>query len=233
MLEKVKLIEVKGERKLSELIKEIKKCLCCEKESEQVVVLSTNTFGGSADLDLRPPEMKRSTMPYWVQICPHCQNVARDIEKAKNFDKGILKQEEYIKCNNIKFPDDLSKKFYRYYLISLSIGDVNAAFNGIRNSAWACDDMGSIESAKKCRKLAIDLLSKLIKITNDVKIKESMLGVKADMLRRMEKFDDLIFEYSNLNFNEERIKKIIEFEIEKAREKDSSTYTINEAIKEI
>lgn len=37
------------------------KCAVCGKESEQITLASTNTFG-SPDLDLRPPEMKRSTM---------------------------------------------------------------------------------------------------------------------------------------------------------------------------
>ena len=204
---------------MSNLIREIKKCSCCERESEQVIVLSTNTFGGSPDLDLRPPEMKRSTMPYWVQMCPHCQYVADDIEKAQYFDKNILEQEEYKKCGNIKFPNELSKMFYRYYLIALSKEDTKSAFSGIRNAAWACDDMNNKECAKICREIAIDLLTKLVEVEENIKIKESLLTVKADMLRRIERFDELIFEYSNLNFNEDIIRKVIAFEIEKAREK--------------
>jgi len=221
----------KGGEKMSNLIREIKKCSCCEKESEQIIVASTNTFGGSPDLDLRPPEMKRGTMPYWVQMCPHCQYVAVDIEKAQSFDKGILEQEEYKKCGNMKLPDELSKMFYRYYLIALSRGDVSSAFNGIRNAAWACDDMSSEECARTCRELGIGLLNNLIEVEENPKIKESMLSVKADMLRRIERFDELMFEYSNLAINEEIIQKIISFEIERARVKDSSTYTIKDAIK--
>ena len=82
-----------------------------------------------------------------------------------------------------------------------------------------------------CRELGIGLLNRLIEAEENIKIKESMLSVKADMLRRIERFDELIFEYSNLVFNEEIMQKIISFEIERARAKDSSTYTIKDAIK--
>ena len=91
--------------------------------------------------------------------------------------------------------------------------------------------MSSEECAKTCRELGIGLLNNLIEVEENPKIKESMLSVKADMLRRIEKFDELIFEYSNLAINEEIIQKIISFEIERARVKDSSTYTIKDAIK--
>ena len=91
--------------------------------------------------------------------------------------------------------------------------------------------MSSEECAKTCRELGIGLLNNLIEVEENPKIKESMLSVKADMLRRIEKFDELIFEYSNLAINEEIIQKIISFEIERAMVKDSSTYTIKDAIK--
>ena len=74
-------------------------------------------------------------------------------------------------------------------------------------------------------------MRRLIEVEENIKIKESMLSVKADMLRRIERYDELIFEYSNLAINEEIMQKIISFEIERARAKDSSTYTIRDAIK--
>lgn len=40
------------------------KCAVCGAKSRYNVIASTNTFGGGPDLDLRPPEMERSTMPY-------------------------------------------------------------------------------------------------------------------------------------------------------------------------
>ena len=42
-------------------------CAICGGRSKQTVVASTNARG-SPDLDLRPPEMQRSTMPYWVWL---------------------------------------------------------------------------------------------------------------------------------------------------------------------
>src|SRR5690349_6640199 len=53
-------------------------CSFCHTPSEQNLIGSTNSFG-APDLDTRPPEMMRSTMPLWVQECPHCGYVAKDL----------------------------------------------------------------------------------------------------------------------------------------------------------
>jgi len=44
-------------------------CFVCGNTSEHTVIGSTNAFG-SPDLDLRPPEMQRSTITHRVQRCP-------------------------------------------------------------------------------------------------------------------------------------------------------------------
>ena len=57
---------------------------------------STSTWG-YPDLDLRPAEMKRSSMFAWLQECPHCGFVARDIEQTHvKVAPDFLKSEEYL-----------------------------------------------------------------------------------------------------------------------------------------
>ena len=54
------------------IIKDIEtECSVCGETTEQPVLMSTNSWG-YPDLDLRPPEMQRSTMHVWIQECPHC-----------------------------------------------------------------------------------------------------------------------------------------------------------------
>ena len=65
---------------MSRIISITKKCVLCDREYEYRELASTNAFG-ACDLDLRPPEMKRSTMPLWVEECPFCGYISSDVSK--------------------------------------------------------------------------------------------------------------------------------------------------------
>ena len=43
--------------------------------------------------------------------------VSHNIEKELGLSPDFLKTDEYLTCDNIEFKSDLSKKFYREYLI--------------------------------------------------------------------------------------------------------------------
>ena len=61
-----------------------KECVICGAQGEFGWILSTNKFG-LPDLDLRPPEMYRSTINLWIQRCHGCGFCAPDISE-----KGVL-----------------------------------------------------------------------------------------------------------------------------------------------
>ena len=94
------------------------KCSVCAKSSPQPVLTSTNSFG-YPDLDLRPPEMQRSTMGTWIHECPHCGYVAGSLEEESDISEDFLKGDEYLTCEGLDFKSDLSKLFFRSYLISM------------------------------------------------------------------------------------------------------------------
>lgn len=71
------------ENTMTTLASTSKKCLVCGTVSQFSALQSTNSFGYS-DLDFRPAEMKRSTMPYWIQECPCCGYVSSDIVRTKS-----------------------------------------------------------------------------------------------------------------------------------------------------
>src|SRR5689334_17370242 len=67
-------------------------CSVCGTSSRQEVLTSTNCIG-SPDLDLRPPQMKRSTMDRWLHECPNCGFVSGDLTKAEQGIHEILSTE--------------------------------------------------------------------------------------------------------------------------------------------
>lgn len=147
----------------------IKTCILCMKESEQVELLSTNSFGYS-DLDFRPSFMARDTMFAWLDVCPHCGYVANDIfnlshiEMVKGIDvmQDIVSSEAYRKCDHINFLSDKAENFYRHHLILLKANDVEAAVEALKSAAWVCDDKNDEENAIVCRKKAIRLIDMIV-----------------------------------------------------------------------
>ena len=64
-------------------------CAVCGATHRYRILTSTNAFG-SPDLDLRPPQMKRGTMPLWVQECPSCGYTAEDVSDPTQIPREYL-----------------------------------------------------------------------------------------------------------------------------------------------
>ena len=52
--------------------------------------------------------------------------------------------------------------------------------------------------------------------------------MKADLLRRSGEFDQVIEEYNDLSLDDSHLNKIIRFQVEKARQKDSKCYSLDD-----
>ena len=201
-------------------------------------MMSTNA-SGSCDLDLRPPEMQRSTMNLWVQECPECGYVSSNISDKSEMDSemlnSILKSEEYFSCNGINFKSDLAKRFYRYYLIQIHEKNVRKAMFALLHAAWSCDDENDNDNARICREKAIPLAVKMVgaKLYDS----ENINIIRADMMRRAGQFEELISEYESVKMkgnvmnDPEILNKVLRFQIERAREHDDKCYTVSEALK--
>ena len=201
------------------------KCSVCGKKSAQNIITSTNSFG-SPDLDLRPPEMKRSTMPLWIHECPTCGYVAEDLSDRTAASEPWLAREPYVTCDGIPFASELAKRFYRRYLIAVLDTDTDAAYAAARNAAWASDDVGDEKSATLCRNLAAKELARLI----EERPKRCELRVcLCDILRRAGRFDEAIAVAREAKTSEEILKKILAFEIARAEEHSTACYTVADA----
>lgn len=208
---------------MSEEIMCDRKCSICGKTSQQPVLLSSNQLGPQ-DLDTRPPEMLRNTMRTWVLECPHCGYVAEKLEYKLKINKDYLETMEYKTCDGIEFKSKLSKIFYKKYLIEKKKNKDKPAFFAILQCAWTCDDAEDLKNSKYTRQIAIKLADKIIE--SDKNKNHNFLVIKADLLRRIGDFDQLIEEYENLKLENELLDKIIRFQVQKAHEHDNKCYTL-------
>ncbi len=205
-----------------------KNCAVCGKESEYPVIASTNAFG-ACDLDLRPPEMRRSTMHTWVQECTWCGYVSEDITKlpAGVNDAKVISDTlctyDYIATEGKRFSSDLAIRFYRHYMLKKQQQSIRGAFNSLVYAAWACDDAKDKANAVYCRELALEYLDILIAENQGDK---NLIVQKADLLRRSGHFDAVVKEYTGKALGSELLDKIIAFQIEKAKLGDDACYTV-------
>ena len=198
-----------------------KRCSVCGKTSMQPVLSSTNSWG-YPDLDLRPAPMKRDTMNTWLMECPHCKYVAIRLENELEVSPNLLKSDEYMTCDGHDFKSDLSKRFYRHYLISKAKKDYRSMFFSLLHCAWTCDDADD-RLAVEIRKKAADSID-LFEADGDEK--DNLKIMKADLLRRSLQFDRVADEFNDFRSDDDLLNSIIRFQIERAIMKDSACYTV-------
>lgn len=213
-----------------------KKCVLCGQISTLPYLTSTNAFG-SCDLDFRPPEMQRSTMPYWVEECSYCGYVAEDISAPVPFPKYVVQlitSESYANCDGIEFKSDLAKAFYRQYFLAMEKGDKQDAMTAIHHAAWVCDDdPDEEENAKKCRELALEIwpVYSARYMDNEDEDEEREDLIRADLLRRAGLFDDVISDYTGKHYTADKVHdSIIQYQVELATKHDAACHTVEEAI---
>lgn len=198
------------------------KCPVCGRDVDQNFIMSTNAFG-YADLDLRPPEMQRSTMYIMTSMCD-CGNVFFGPEITGN--KELVESKSYQSCDGIDF-SRRGMMYYRLYLISKDQIDIEGEFFNLLRCAWACDD-DEDENSVTVRKMAIEVLDEIMEFEEERD--DNHILLKADLLRRSRQFDKLIEEFKDIKFEDETYQKIMDFQLEKANEEDDSCYTVGDAI---
>ncbi len=210
-------------------------CSICGTVHEERLLSSYSNFK-RPDLDYRPSEMGRSTMSHWVQTCPECGLVAPSVEQNRKISRDYLDSEEYKTCRGRKFKSWLAEKLFKYYLISNQEGYVDECMDSALHTAWACDDADDKENADYCRELVLPETEWLIENMDEDDehegnlLKKAFL-VRADVLRRLGRYDQLIEEYKDVFFEgaDDRLKnQAVAFQLRKAREKDSGCYTFDD-----
>ncbi|MBQ6098554.1 MAG: hypothetical protein IJL02_01665 [Methanobrevibacter sp.] len=171
--------------------------------------------------------MQRSTMFAWLQECPHCGYVASKLENELEVPADLLKTDEYLTCEGNDFKSELSKRFYRHYMISKAEKDYGSEFLSLLHCAWTCDNSDD-ELAVKMRKMALPPLDKIVPQSDEEK--NSLLLIKVDLLRRSLQFNNVISEFKDVILEDKIQNDIITFQIELALKKDSDCHTIREVV---
>ena len=208
------------------------KCGNCGHASEQIVVMSTNAFG-APDLDTRPPEMARSTLPFYVQCCPSCGYCARDLyDTLASGVEDVLHSSEYEDLLKLCDLPLLAREFLCLSLIYAHMSKFNGAGWACLRSAWVCDDHQDVEGAVGSRLRALAFFDRAAEeglryMTNA--LEEDVLRI--DLLRRAEQFDAALELCQRVQESAPAglIGEIVAFQRHLITQRDTAAHTIEEA----
>ncbi len=207
-------------------------CSICGEKSTHTSIGSTNSFG-SPDLDIRPPEMQRSTIYYSIQRCTSCSYCSSDISKCDENSETLVKSSKYQSIvEDISFPRVASSFLAKSYENEINKQYVDAAWNVI-HAAWICDDEQNNEAAKNCRKKAVTIIDKANSQSNKIADQAGASElITIDLMRRSGMFEAALelAELTKKDDIENIIIQIIEFEITLIQLKDTESHTISEAL---
>lgn len=211
-----------------------KQCAVCHSSCSIMVLGSTSSFG-APDLDLRPAEMARSTIGYWVQRCHRCGYCAEDVEAGTPTLLWTIDGFEYQKqLRNPDYPE-LANEFLCQAQLEQFQGNLQEAIWSIIHAAWACDDAGQETQAVACRLRAAEQLVTFFlnpEITQDDA--EGLLAVQVDLLRRAGHFEaaqTLLAERME-SVRDETIREVLEFQGTLIAKMDLKIHTLDE-VKEL
>jgi hypothetical protein len=215
------------------IYKETKECVICGAQGEFMWIASTNQFG-MPDLDLRPAEMFRSTICWWIQRCPGCGFCAPDISKkgvAINTVKRIIQQDDYrLQLNDSAFPV-LANSFLCHSITQEKMVQYHAAAVSCMHAAWSCDDAGMKAASIICRQRAIKMIDKARSAGQlFVKDADTEIAIEIDLLRRSGQFHKaLLFceEYISHNPASEII-SVVRFQKSLIERQDDGCHSLDE-----
>lgn len=215
-------------------------CPLCQHEHEETVVMSTNTVGGAPDLDGRPGEMMRSTIVYGVCVCPACgyahppSHRFEDDQSVPGSEKirEFIATDDYRKQLHASDSPDLANAFLCRALIKVKLGELGDAVWSAMNAAWACDDHGTAEAARRCRHRAIALWKRAdgegARIFDEKGFKYLLL---MDLYRRTSQFDEAAHVYRRVIDSglPDRVRELLHDEIEWIDREDTAAHSLDEA----
>jgi hypothetical protein len=136
------------------------------------------------DLDLRPGEPVRSTMPRWLQQCPGCGYCAPDITRAHPAAAEAVRAAPFRALLADTGIPPLARRFLAYALVLEETGAMHASAEATLQAAWVADDLDRPDLARPWRLDAVALWRGGPPLDA-----EQTVGV-VDALRRAEAWDD-------------------------------------------
>jgi hypothetical protein len=207
-------------------------CAVCGLVSEQTSLASTSAFG-SPDLDSRPPELKRSTMDYWLERCPHCGYCASTISRSTGTERSLVESPTYqAQRANPAYPP-LANAFLCRSMVEEAVDELTEAAWSAIHAAWVCDDAGQAEAASACRRRALRLREAGADggpgLAQDA---ETDAAIAADLLRRIGDYESVrgLVSGTLASSTNETIRQILQFQALLASRRDSGCYKLENAV---
>lgn len=202
-------------------------CNICGRMNE-VTILAMASSHGTADLDFRPPEVRRSAMPLWVHKCDYCRNVFSTSDPMPDYKEKYIDSKEYVNCGGIANLPELGKRFVKLALIYQHCKEYKKAGDAFLCAAWACDDEKMDVTAIICRKRALTCYNEVdASQISKRELPELKLRI-VDLLRRAGMFEEAVVFAKRLKFSKEQNIRIQQFQIAKAKAGDKSCYRLED-----
>lgn len=202
------------------------RCCCCGKKSRHTVLLSSNSFGGSTDLDQRPPGMYGLTVESWLQECPFCGYVAWDIAHGDDNARYFTSTPQFSAASLDPEPDPAVRRFLVRAAFEAYHGDRRSAFLYTLHAAWVADDRKQTGEARALRLKAAEHLAGVHIASIDTRLR------LLDALRRASSWraaEALITELAAEEL-EYPFAEIVCFHRDKIAARDDRRYTIQQAL---
>ncbi len=103
----------------------------------------------SPDLDLRPGEPARATLPDWMQTCASCGAVAFDLATLAPAAQPLVGSEAWRAMAHVGAAETVP--FRRWAALCRAMGDAVTAVEATLMAAWAADDAAAVLEAAQLR----------------------------------------------------------------------------------
>jgi hypothetical protein len=131
------------------------------------------------DLDMRPGEPARSTLPDWVQTCRSCTAAAPDLQALPASAKPVVESDAYRALTTSGLEETLP--FRRWAMICRDTGDIANEAEALLQATWAADDAAAMTDAAELR-------HRVVRLWGDPVDEETAMR-QLDVLRRSGAFD--------------------------------------------
>lgn len=178
------------------------------------------------DLDLRPGEPVRSTMPRWLQQCPGCGYCAPDITRAHPAAAEAVRAAPFRALMADSSIPPLARRFLAWALVLEETGALHAAAESTLHAAWVADDLDRPELARSWRLDAVALWRGGPPLDPEQTVRV------VDALRRAEAWDDAGATAEGLARQEpsENVAQVIMLERRLIEAQDAGRHTIASAV---
>jgi hypothetical protein len=216
---------------MTQLIQHEHTCLVCGDSNAYTAIGYTNQIG-YYDLDTRPPERLRSTLPHWIQRCPQCGYCAPHVSRGPEGVHEIVETSAYQAQLSDRFYPPLANHFMAWALIQEKCDDLIGAGWACVHAAWACDDEDASIGANLTRLHAVELFKRArrngIGFFSQPGAEDALL---ADLLRRSGEFEPAVtaVQVGVLKRPVEIIRRMLYYQVALVMERDVMAHTIQDA----